>query len=208
VVGDQSKIQNPQSKINPPSLRGFNTDYAAILDCITLGLGISRGDLRGLRIAVIGAGGTGRAAVAALARCGAAVTVYNRTPDRAQSLALEFDAPTGPVVAAPLGELRASDAAAFVNTTSVGMHPHIDKSVFDDGMPKLSANSLVFDSVYNPMETKLLRQARAAGARTVGGVEMFVRQAVGQFEAWTGQPAPVDVMRQVITQHLGGAGNT
>ena len=62
---------------------------------------------------------------------------------------------------------------------------------------------LVFDTVYNPPQTKLLRQAQEAGAQTVGGVEMFVRQAARQFEAWTHQPAPVQVMRAVINQRLG-----
>jgi shikimate 5-dehydrogenase len=63
---------------------------------------------------------------------------------------------------------------------------------------------LVFDTIYNPMKTKLLGQAQAVGAKTVGGVEMFVRQAAAQFTAWTGQGAPIAVMRKVIEQRLGG----
>ena len=60
----------------------------------------------------------------------------------------------------------------------------------------------MFDAVYNPMQTKLLKQAQEAGAKTIGGVEMFVRQAAAQFEAWTGLPAPTDVMRRVIVARL------
>jgi 3-dehydroquinate dehydratase / shikimate dehydrogenase len=184
-------------------LRGINSDYAAILDTITTALGIARGDLAGKRVAVIGAGGTGRTAVAALAAQGATVVVYNRTKERADELAMEFDGKTGKVVAARLEKLCDSCCEIFINTTSLGMHPNVDASAFGDRIPELSDKTLVFDTVYNPMETKLLKQAKTAGAKTVGGVEMFVRQAVRQFEAWTNHPAPVDVMRRVIENRLG-----
>ena len=183
-------------------LRGINSDYAAILDTITTALGIARGDLAGKRVAVIGAGGTGRTAVAALAAQGATVVVYNRTKERADELAMEFDGKTGKVVAARLEKLCDSCCEIFINTTSLGMHPNVDASAFGDRIPELSDKTLVFDTVYNPMETKLLKQAKTAGAKTVGGVEMFVRQAVRQFEAWTNHPAPGDVMRRVIENRL------
>jgi shikimate 5-dehydrogenase len=82
------------------------------------------------------------------------------------------------------------------------MHPKIDESPLGDNPPKFSADTLVFDTIYNPMETKLLHEARQAGAKTVGGVEMFVRQAARQFEAWTGKPAPLDVFRRVVESRL------
>jgi 3-dehydroquinate dehydratase/shikimate dehydrogenase len=184
------------------TLRGINTDYAAIVDTITQALDITREQLAGKRVAVIGAGGTGRTAVAALAAQGATVVVYNRTKERADELASEFDGRTGKVVAARLEKLCDSCCEIFINTTSLGMHPNVDASAFGDRVPELSPETLVFDTVYNPMETKLLKQAKAAGAKTVGGVEMFVRQAVRQFEAWTGKPAPADVMRRVIESRL------
>jgi 3-dehydroquinate dehydratase/shikimate dehydrogenase len=91
----------------------------------------------------------------------------------------------------------------YVNTTSLGMHPDVDTGPFDDNdAPKLSPDTVVFDTVYNPPQTKLLKQAQAAGAKTIGGIEMFVRQAAAQFEAWTGLPAPTDVMRRVVEQRL------
>ena len=183
-------------------LRGINTDYAAILDTITSALGIAREDLAGKRVAVIGAGGTGSTAVAALAAQGATVVVYNRTKQRADELATEFDGKAGKVVSARLEKLCDSCCEIFINTTSLGMHPNVDASAFGERIPELSDKTLVFDTVYNPIETKLLRQAKAAGAITVGGVEMFLRQAVRQFEAWTGRPAPVDVMRRVIEDRL------
>jgi len=183
-------------------LRGFNTDYAAILDTITTALGITRDDLAGRRVAVIGAGGTGRTAVAALAECGATVVVYNRTMERAESLAEEFNGRRGKVVAARMEKLCDSCCHIFINTTSVGMHPKIDESPLGDRLPEFGADTLVFDTVYNPMETKLLKQAKAGGAKTVGGVEMFVRQAARQFEAWTGKAAPLDRFRSVVESRL------
>ena len=78
----------------------------------------------------------------------------------------------------------------YINTTSVGMHPNTDASPLGDAPPKFTPDTLVFDTIYNPLETKLLRDAKTAGAKTVGGIEMFVRQAAGQFETWTGKPGP------------------
>lgn len=202
-IGAVNTIRIDRSVEGEPMLHGINTDYAAILDAITTPLGINRQDLAGRRVAVIGAGGTGRTAVAALAHFGATVVVYNRTRERAQSLADEFTGKTGKVVAAGLDKLSATCCDIFIHSTSIGMHPHTDASVFDEQMPRLSADSLVFDAVYNPMQTRLLMQARQAGARTIGGVEMFLRQAAGQFNFWTGRPAPVDIMRHAIEQRLG-----
>ena len=187
------------------ALRGFNTDYAAILDSITSALGIGRECLADYRVAVIGAGGTGRTAVAALAHYGATVVVYNRTNERAEELAAEFDGRTGKVVSAPLEKLCDTCCQILINTTSVGMYPKVDDSPLGDRPPKLGPDMLVFDTIYNPMKTKLLQQAEAAGAKTVSGVEMFVCQAVGQFEAWTGKPAPSGIMRQVIERRLSPA---
>jgi 3-dehydroquinate dehydratase/shikimate dehydrogenase len=184
------------------SLRGTNTDYGAILDSITAALGITREQLAGYRVAVLGAGGTARSAVAGLAHYGATVVVYNRTRERAEALAAEFTGKTGKVVAAAPEKLCDSCCQIYLNTTSVGMHPKIDASPFGDNPPKLEAGTLVFDAVYNPMETRLLREAKASGALTVNGVEMFVRQAVAQFELWTGIPAPSEVMREVVEQRL------
>lgn len=186
-------------------LRGLNTDYLAILDSITAKLNVPREKLADYRVGVIGAGGTGRTAVAALAHCGATVVVYNRTRDRADRLVREFDGKTGRVIAAGLDKLRRSACQIFINTTAVGMHPHVDQSPFDDSLPPLTPQSLVFDAVYNPPRTKLLQQAQAAGAQTISGLEMFLRQAVAQFEAWTGLPAPVEVMRAVVEEKLGSA---
>lgn len=184
------------------SLQGLNTDYAAILDSITAVLQITREQLRDYRIGVIGAGGTGRTAVAALAHYGATVVVYNRTASRAQALASEFNGRTGKVVAAPLEKLCDSYCQIYINTTSVGMHPNTDATPWGDHPPQISDQHLVFDTIYNPLETRLIQYAKSQGAKTICGLEMFVRQAAAQFQAWTGQPAPINIMRQVVMNRL------
>lgn len=199
--GDPSSLITSNSQLT--TLRGLNTDYAAILDSITDKLAITREQLANYRVAVLGAGGTGRTAVAALAHYGATVVLYNRTLDRAQALAAEFNGKTGKVVAAPLEKLCDSCCHIYLNCTSVGMYPNVDAAPFGDAPPKLGPDTVVFDTIYNPIETKLLATARAAGAKTIGGIEMFVRQAVRQFESWTNKPAPTDVMRAVVERRLG-----
>jgi 3-dehydroquinate dehydratase / shikimate dehydrogenase len=199
-IGAVNTIVIDSGKDSLSKLRGSNTDYAAILDCITAAADISRDDLENLRIGVIGAGGTGRTAVAALAHYGATVLITNRTRDRAEKLAEEFSGPMGKVSAVSLAELDGCDV--WINTSSVGMHPRVDESPLGNHQPKWTAKTIVFDAVYNPMKTKFLAKAREIGAKTIGGVEMFVRQAAGQFQAWTGKPAPVEIMRAVIENRL------
>ena len=206
-IGAVNTITIRRDGAGEPTLSGTSTDYYAILDCVAIGLSgdaatPNHAQIAGRRVAVIGAGGTGRTAVAALAAAGAEVTVFNRTRDRADALAAEFDASPGRVVAAGLDALPAGGFDVYVNTTSLGMSPNVDASPFGDAPPTMSRDTVAFDTVYNPVETKFLRQARDAGARTVSGVEMFVRQAAGQFAAWTGRDAPTDVMRRAIESRL------
>jgi 3-dehydroquinate dehydratase/shikimate dehydrogenase len=196
IIIDRDENQNP-------ILRGINTDYQAIIDTICDAKGISKEQLSDYRVAVIGAGGTGRTAVAALASLGATVVVYNRTFERAEALAAEFNGRIGRVVAARMEKLCDSCCQIYVNTTSVGMHPNVDDSPLGDRTPNFNADTLVFDTIYNPPKTKLLQKAEAAGAATVGGIEMFVRQAASQFVAWTGKTAPVATMRRIVEQRLG-----
>ncbi|HSV13915.1 MAG TPA: shikimate dehydrogenase, partial [Tepidisphaeraceae bacterium] len=201
-IGAVNTIVIERDADDQPKLRGFNTDYAAILDCITDKLQITREQLADYRVAVIGAGGTGRTAVAALAHYGATVVIYNRTKERAEALAAEFNGHRGKVVSARIEKLCDSCCQIYINTTSVGMHPNVDQSPLGGTPPKFADDTLVFDAIYNPMKTKLLKDAEAAGAKTIGGVEMFVRQAAGQFTAWTGKPAPTDVMREIVESRL------
>ena len=196
-IGAVNTIVIETLKPQKHKLSGYNTDYAAILDSLTAAMNINRQQLAGKRIAVIGAGGTGRTATAALAHYGANITIYNRTPERAQALATEFHA-----TAAPLARLGKDQHDVYLNTTSIGMFPHVEESPFGDAPPALQTDSIVFDAVYNPTLTRMLSQAQAAGAKTIPGMEMFIRQAIRQFELWTGKPAPREVMEQVLRQHL------
>jgi shikimate dehydrogenase len=162
-------------------LVGSNTDW----------LGVARAleretALAGRRAVVLGAGGTARAAVFALQECGATVTVLNRTPARAEALAREL----GAARAGGLEALAQLDHDVLVNTTSVGLRS--DESPVPAAA--LRAGSVVLDAVYDPPETRLLREARSRGARTVGGKWMLVEQAVEQIRLWSGKAAPSDVM--------------
>lgn len=158
-----------------------NFDVAGFLDPL---------DRRGIRLVdtdvlVVGAGGAARAVVSALHDRGARVHVTARRRDAAGALARQFDA--APHAWPPAGRF---DLA--VNTTPVGTWPEVDASPVPAGALEAA---VTYDLVYNPADTRLLRDARAAGSRTIGGLEMLVHQAVLQFEWWTGCEAPVDVMR-------------
>ncbi|QNN21944.1 type I 3-dehydroquinate dehydratase [Planctomycetales bacterium ZRK34] len=175
-----------------------NTDYAAVLDSVCAAMGIERESLAGKRVAILGAGGAARAAAAGFAHYGARVTVYNRTLAKAEKLAGAFEN----VTAAPLEAIQQAEADILVNCTPIGMHPNTDATPLPDWPDSLGKNTIVFDTIYNPMQTKLLADAAARGCVTITGVEMFVRQAAAQFQQWTGQPAPTQTFEQVIRERL------
>lgn len=194
---------NTLARGDDAALTASNTDYAAALDAVCEAMGLARSELSTLRVAVIGAGGAARAIVAGFAEHGATVVVYNRTLERARELAEAFDGRNGKVVAARLEKLCDSCCQVFINCTPVGMHPDVDATpIPDDRRPAWTPGTVVFDTIYNPMQTRLLREARAAGCLTISGVEMFVRQAAAQFTQWTQMPAPLDVFRRVISDRL------
>lgn len=217
---------NTLHRLPDGSLEAFNTDYAAALDSVCHALGVERAELAGRRVAVLGAGGVARAVVAGFAAHGATVVVHNRTPERAQALAEQFNqmdldalggdaahAPSGlgrggKVVAAPMANLCKSCAEVFINCTSVGMSPDTDATPMPDPPGSLGRGSVVFDTIYNPPRTRLLDEAEAAGATTIGGVEMFVRQGAAQFQRWTGADAPLDVFERIMREKLGGGGTS
>jgi 3-dehydroquinate dehydratase/shikimate dehydrogenase len=193
------------------SLHASNTDYAAALDAVCDALGIPRDHLASLRVAVIGAGGVARAIVAGFTHHGATVVIYNRTFNKAQVLAAEFKdlpaspaGPPGKVVAARLEKLCDSCCHVYINCTPIGMYPHVDATPIPQATrpENWGPDTVVFDTIYNPRQTRLLREAHAAGCRTIPGVDMFIRQAAAQFALWTGQPAPLDVFRQAMEARL------
>jgi len=177
------------------ALECLNTDAPAVTAAITMS-GIEAGAIGRLRAAVIGAGGVARAVVAALADAGATVVVFNRTMEKAQTLADAFDAD---VIAAAMDDVAADRFDLYVNCTPIGMTggPAPEESPLPERV-KLDDSVTVFDTVYNPVRTPLLREAETRGARVVSGLDMFVAQAALQFERWTGGPAPVEAMRDAL----------
>jgi 3-dehydroquinate dehydratase / shikimate dehydrogenase len=179
-------------------LYAFNTDYRGALDALCHGLGCEAKDLTGVPVAVLGAGGVSRAIVAGLADCGCKITIYNRTAQKATALAADFGAD-----ALPFDQRIRNDTRVIINCTSIGMWPNISDSPRGGASILPEARDLaVFDTVYNPIETRLLREAREQGHKIIDGVAMFVRQAAAQFERWTGQVAPVDLMRRIVVGRL------
>ena len=172
-----------------------NTDCHASMAAIADAATRAGQTLAGARALVVGAGGASRAIVAGLVDAGCAVAIVNRTHARAVELAAEFGA-----TAVTEGELRPGRFDIIANTTSVGMHPHVDETPVN---PELFGKGVaVFDAVYNPRETRMLREAAARGAAISDGVRMFVGQAARQFEIWTGRTAPVRVMEEVVLRRL------
>lgn len=168
-------------------IRADNTDATGILGAI----GQSN---QGLRVLVMGAGGSARAAAWALLGDGAAVTIWNRTPRRATQLAAELGAM--PAQGAP----RVDDFDVIVNATIVGMaqsrglHAPVLKNLPVDA-DCLSARHLVVDLAYGDGDTALMQIAKARGARAVDGLEVLVHQGAASLQIWTGEEPPIDAMR-------------
>lgn len=169
-------------------LLGFNTDVHGAMQPLTELM-----DVRGARVAVLGAGGSARAVCYGLQQRGAHVAIYARGVQKAQLLADEFNA-----TAAALDSFH-GQADIVINCTPMGMKGH------SEGTSPLTAESLrgvrlVYDLVYNPEQTALLQAAQTAGCQTLGGLAMLVAQAAEQFRLWTGQAAPIGVMWQAARQ--------
>jgi len=178
-------------------ISAYNTDYAGAMDAITGSLGITRADLKDWPVAVIGAGGVARAIVAGLADAGAKIKIYNRTIEKAEKLAADFHCDF-----APLDDLPNLNAKLVVNATSIGMYPNVDETPLPQQY--LKKDMAVFDTVYNPAETLLLKQAKKAGAKTIPGLSMFLNQAAAQFKLFTGQDANKQLIQKVIYNCLFG----
>ncbi|MCJ7730488.1 MAG: shikimate dehydrogenase, partial [Sedimentisphaerales bacterium] len=172
-----------------PRLSVYNTDCAAALDTITSSLGIDRAGLKKMPVAIIGAGGVARAIVAGLADAKAKVIIYNRTVERAKKLAHDFKCDY-----AGLDDLRKLKAKLVINCTSIGMSPNTEYTPVDAKF--LRKDMAVFDTVYNPAETLLLKQAKALGCRTISGLDMFISQAAEQFKLFTGCDADYNLMNK------------
>ena len=180
-------------------LTGHNTDGIGFLRALREGAGF---DPRGRDVLVLGAGGSARGVVYALARAGIAqLFIANRTLERAERL-VDIAIDSG-VAAEAMALSDASSAtgevALIVNCTSMGMVHGPDETGTPLSAADIPSAVLVNDLVYNPLETPLLREAARAGAATLGGIQMLVYQGAASFEMWTGHDAPVAVMLEAAT---------
>lgn len=179
--------------------RGYNTDIHGVEEALRR---------RRLRIVepalIIGAGGAARAVAAALLKLGyEKIVIVNRTVEKARELAewvrsrgreAEFYGLEG------TGKVSV-ECGLIVNATSLGMHPRIDEAPLRRW--EIPENSIVMDMVYNPLKTRLLREAEAAGAEVISGLEVLVYQGAKAFELWTGHKAPAEKMKEAALKALG-----
>lgn len=169
-----------------------NTDITGFID----DLRFHHLEIEGQNILILGAGGAARAAAYGMEQEGASVFTINRTISRAHQIAKTIDLQV--ISFATIQELS---FYLIVNCTSLGMWPHIDCSPWPQQIP-FPSQSVAYDMVYRPKMTKFLQQAQQAGARTIGGVGMLVRQACQSFQLWTGRKAPMKIMLQAAQDQL------
>ena len=183
-------------------LTGYNTDATGFLQAL-----LERGvKPEGKKVVILGAGGASRAISFILTERGANLVVLNRQLARAEDLAGRIAQVFSKNVSAQeLNEENLKMALAradiLINTTSVGMVPDVNETPVPAELLKPSL--IVFDIVYNPIQTRLLKEAEAAGAKTIDGLEMLVWQGALAFEKWTGQKAPLDLMKRKAMKALG-----
>jgi 3-dehydroquinate dehydratase / shikimate dehydrogenase len=183
------------------SIAGYNTDYRAAMDCLNIALdkqGIKGDDrLRGRGVLILGAGGVSRAIAYGLKQRGAIIAIASRSMERSEELANELYCR-----AVPWESRYEIKAGIIVNGTPLGMHPNVDDTPYaKDKLAQLlgtSDNLIVFDTVYNPEQTLLVKDARHVGCQVISGVEMFIRQAAYQYKLFTGLEAPAKVMLKAL----------
>jgi shikimate dehydrogenase len=184
-VGAVNTIVNRQGQ-----LIGYNTDCQGALEALR-----SRTAVAGKSVALIGAGGAARAIGFGLVSSGGRLTIFNRSRATGERLAAELKAEFW-----PLNDCQPDRHEILINTTPVGMFP--DTGATPIPKKNLSKEMVVMDIVYNPLKTRFLKEAEAKGCRTINGISMFVSQAALQFELWTGQKAPLDIMQDAALEAL------
>ena len=178
--------------IKDDALHGYNTDAPAALAPLANLL-----ELHGARVALVGTGGAARALLWGLRRAAASTTVFVRNIERARTVAHEFGA-----ACLALSNARFNDFDLVINATPLGTHGHAEDET-PATVAQLRGARIAYDLIYNPTETRFMREARAAGcAHVIGGLSMLVAQAAAQFELWTGQSAPLEVMRDAAARQL------
>jgi shikimate dehydrogenase len=185
-IGAANTIINEQGR-----LKGYNTDWIGFVRDLKEFMPV-----KGKTFAVLGAGGAARAVIFGILAEGGEIVVLNRTASKGQALADEFGCSFS-----PLSEIAKLSADCFINTTPVGMSPDIENAPLQP--MDLKKFTHVVDIIYNPIQTKLLKDAEAAGCRIRSGIGMFVYQAAEQIRLWTGMEPPLDSMKGVVLERLG-----
>jgi shikimate dehydrogenase len=199
-LGAANTVLNKNGK-----LVGFNTDGVGALKALTEN-GLS---LTGKKLLLLGAGGAAKAIAFSLTKEVKELAILNRNSRKAAELAEALNHAYGKKVVGDslspaLIRKNLQDADILINATSVGMAPKVNQSLVEPEW--LKPGLIVMDIIYNPIETKLVKHAKAADARVISGVEMLLYQGAASFEIWTGRPAPVNVMRKAILNKLSAAG--
>ena len=185
IVGSVNTVLNEDSK-----LIGYNTDATGAIQALQ-----EKTDIKGKKVLVTGAGGAARAIAYGLKEFGADVYIFNRTKEKAEALAEEFDLETIDYPQIPQAKFD-----IIINATPVGMSPNTEESLLHaNQIPK---GSVVMDIVTSPMETRLIKEAKKAGAQSITGERMLLHQACGQFEIWFGKPAPIEAMEKALYKNL------
>ena len=184
------------------NLKGYNTDGIGAIKAIEEVTTVKYKD-----VVIAGAGGASRAISFYLAEYGAdSLTILNRNVEKANSLASDVSDSNliEKVKSDSISKISdyLSDADILINTTPVGMHPNVDADPIAS-CDMMNENLVVFDAVYNPNETVLIKEAIKAGAKPVYGIKMLLYQGAESFEIWTGRKAPIDVMQEALTKTLG-----
>jgi len=182
---------------NGTKVRAFNTDCYAATASLAEAIGCPPRDLHDLTFDVLGTGGAARAMLYGLRELGCRVHLFGRSPDKTRALAGEFG-----FEAVPWANRGSRTGQVLINSTSVGLWPQVE----DSPMPveAIQGCRLVFDLIYRPLRTRLLRDAEACGIPTLSGLNMFLRQAAMQFELWTGRAPDVESGRRSVTAELLG----
>lgn len=184
-------------------LVGDSTDGQGFVDALTdEGLTV-----KGKHIVVLGAGGAGRAVVAASAEAGAIITVFKRHNRTFDAIHDQLTSWSPNIRVRPYEDLDAmataiSDADIIMNTTNVGMGTNTGIPLDDSMMSLLQPDQFVGDAIYAPLETNFLKVAKQQGCRTMNGISMLIHQAAGSFVQWTSEPMPVATVKEVVNDHL------
>lgn len=199
-IGAINTILNAEGR-----LVGYITDGAGAIKALKEN-GVS---LDGKKLLLLGAGGAAKAIAFHAAQEVEKLKILNRTTQKAKELAealhKKFDKRiSGNSLSSEIIKKELEDADILVNATSVGMHPNVDQSLVDSRW--LRPDLCVMDIIYNPLETKLAKDAKSVGAKVISGIEMLVYQGAASFEIWTNHPAPVKVMKEAVLNKLSKLG--